>query len=264
MLKQAITNRASVQQARDHAPDRVDNYRPTEDPDAALVDALRARDAKAFDDLVKRHQRRLLNVALRITRNREDAEDVVQDSFLNVFKHLNSFRGDSQFASWLTRVTINQALMKIRGNTQKFVPLDEGAESEDRLAIREIQDYGYTPEQLYAQREFEDAVLNLAANVRKSSRRIIELQIEEDLSDVEVAQLLRLTLSAVKARLYRGRQDLREAMGRLFPSGSLSRLCRIAPAARGRAKNYEETQSPEYVLASGAGSVESSGIHASV
>jgi RNA polymerase sigma-70 factor (ECF subfamily) len=117
MLEQAITNRAAAHphQEQDHAPHRVDHYLPTEDPDVALVRALRSRTATAFNDLVKRHERRLLSAALRITRNREDAEDVVQGSFLNVFRHLDSFRGDSQFATWLTRITINQALMKIRG-----------------------------------------------------------------------------------------------------------------------------------------------------
>lgn len=153
--------------------------------------------------------------------------------------------------------------MKIRRNTRKLVPLDGGAESEDRLAIREIQDYGYTPEQLYAQREFENAVLTFVGNIRESSRRVVELHIEEDLSEVEVAQLLNLTLSAVKARLYRGRQDLREAIGRHFPSANLSQLCRVAPTAGTRAKSYEETQSREYILPPGTGRVESSAMQVS-
>jgi RNA polymerase sigma-70 factor (ECF subfamily) len=209
--------------------DRIPNHRSSADPDAALVEALKARTPAAFDDLVKRHGRRLLTLATRITKNREDAEDAVQESFLNVFRKIDSFRGASKFATWLTQIAINQALMLIRGNTQNFVSIDEGMEVGNRANRPEIKSGGYTPEELCARREFEGVVLNLATNVRKSSRRAIELRLKHDLSEIEIAQVLNLTLSAVKARLYRGRLDLREAMSRSLDSAILARVRKSMP-----------------------------------
>jgi RNA polymerase sigma-70 factor, ECF subfamily len=202
---------------------RIPNLRSFADPDAALVEALKGRTATAFDDLVKRYGQRLLKTAMRITKNREDAEDVVQESFLKVFKKIDSFRGASKFSSWLTRIVINRALMLIRGNTQNSVSIDEGMEVGNRAKRPEITAGGYTPEQLCAQREFEVLMLNLE-NVRKSSRRVMELRVKHDLSEIEIAQALNLTLSAVKARLYRGRLDLREAMSRSLDAAKLARV----------------------------------------
>ena len=224
--------------------DRIPNLRSLADPDAALVEALKARTPAAFDDLVKRYGRRLLTVAMRITKNREDAEDVVQESFLKVFKKIDSFRACSKFATWLTQIAMNQALMLIRGNTQNFVSIDEGMEVGHRAKRPEITAGGYTPEQLCAQREFEVVLLNLA-NVRKSSRRVMELRVKHDLSEIEIAQVLTLTLSAVKARLYRGRLDLREAMRRRLDSAKLARARKNMPTTiRNRA------QRPSFIGAS--------------
>ncbi len=241
MLQQTIGQRASSP-IQIHGPgtpielDRIPDLPSFADPDAPLVEALKARTAAAFDDLVKQFGRRLLNVAMRITKNREDAEDVVQEAFLKVFKNIDGFRADSKFATWLTRIVINQALMLIRGNPQKFVSIDEGTEGEDRFARRKIPTGGDTPEQLYAQREFEGIVLNLA-HVRKSSRGVMELHLRHGLSEVEISQILRLTLSAVKARLYRGRQDLREAMSRRFRSTKLAQACKKMSPTTARRTN---------------------------
>jgi RNA polymerase sigma-70 factor (ECF subfamily) len=234
MREQTVGHRASQHIETDAACppielDRIPNPRSFADPDAALVEALKARTPAAFDDLLKRYGRRLLTVAVRITKNREDAEDVVQESFLKVFKNIDRFRADSKFATWLTRIAINQALMLIRGNTQNFVSIDEGMEASNGAKRQEITARGYTPEQLCAQREFEVVMLNLE-NVRKSSRRVMELRVKHDLSEIEIAQVLSLTLSAVKARLYRGRQDLREALNRSLVSAKLARARKNVPA----------------------------------
>jgi len=202
--------------------DRTPNLGSFADPDAPLVEALKARTPAAFDDLVQRYGRRLLTVSMRITKNREDAEDVVQESFLKIFKKIDSFRGASKFSTWLTQIAINQALMLMRANTQKFVSIDESMEVGSKAQKPEITPGGYTPEQLCAQREFEVVMLNLK-NVRKSSRRVMELRVKQDLSEIEIAQVLSLTLSAVKARLYRGRLDLREARSRSLHSAKVAR-----------------------------------------
>src|SRR5260370_27321689 len=111
-----------------------------------------------------------------------ESEEAVQDSVLKVCRHLDSLRGDSKFASWLTRITINQALMAIRVKTQKFVSLDDRMEPEDGAAICQIEARGYTPEQLCSQHEFECLFRNLASSVRQSSMRGFVLHIANDLS----------------------------------------------------------------------------------
>jgi len=142
---QQTVERSASQQLQAGAPcppielDRLPVPRSFTDPDAALVEALKAQTPAAFDDLVKRYGRRLLTVAMRITKNREDAEDVVQESFLKVFKKIDSFRCASKFSSWLTQIAINQALMLIRGNTRNFVSIDEGMEVGNRGKGQNLQ-----------------------------------------------------------------------------------------------------------------------------
>lgn len=210
------------------------------DPDAALVEALKAQTAGAFDDLVKQYGPRLLHVAVRITKIREDAEDVVQESFLKVFKSIDGFRGGSKFSTWLTRIVINQALMWLRVNSQKFVPIDEGvdfgADIKDRFGMYESAAGGYTPEQFYAQRELEGVALNLR-NVRKSSRGAMELYVNYDLTEAEISEALTISLSAVKARLYRGRQDLRQAVRKRFSSFHFGRASQNTSPAKLRDPN---------------------------
>jgi RNA polymerase sigma-70 factor, ECF subfamily len=239
IMPQQTVGRRSSQEIQTQAPcsptglDLISYRRSFADPDAALVEALKARTPAAFDDLVQRYGRRLLTVAMRITKNREDAEDVVQEAFLKVFKKIGSFRGASKFSSWLTQIAINQALMLIRGHTQNLVSIDEGTEVGYLAQRPEITAGGYTPEQLCAQREFAVLMLTLE-KVRKSSRRVIELRVKYDLHEIEIAQVLNLTLSAVKARLYRGRLDLREAMSRSLDSAKLARARMNLPAGIGK------------------------------
>ena len=227
-MPQSTAGRRAPQQIQTQARcqpiglDRNPNVRSSADPDAGLVKALKSRTACAFDDLVNRYGQRLLKTAKRITKNQEDAEDVVQESFVKVFKNIDSFRSDSKFATWLTRIAINQALMLIRGRSQKLVSLDEESVTEDKYVAPETQVCRSTPEQLCAQREFEDVMLNLE-NVRKSSQRVMELRVNHELSDIEIAEVLNLSLPAVKARLYRGRMDLREVINRSFQRANLSR-----------------------------------------
>src|SRR5215813_605532 len=217
-MLQKIKDPASAREVRNQTSDvpaklrTTARYRFADDPDAALVSSFRAGNALAFDRLVKRHERRLLSVAIRITKNREDAEDAVQDSFLNVFKHLDSFRGASRFLSWLTRITINQALMKIRTKPRKTTSLDELTESTGGVASCEMKTGGYTPEQLCSQREFERLLLDWTAGMKEDSRRVLELHVFEDLADEEIAQVLGVSLSAAKRRLFRARRELRERM----------------------------------------------------
>lgn len=197
------------------------------DGDAALVGSLRSGDRGAFEALAKRHQRRLFRTALNITNNREDAEDAVQDAFLNAFKHLDSFRGDSRFITWLTRITINQALMAMRARPRKTTSLDEGCETEAGTTTYEIAASGYTPEQLCLQREFERVLFTGTAGMSKRLRHVWRLHIIHHLTDREIAHALGVTVMAAKSRLFRARHELRKRMENYTRSVSASRTVRV-------------------------------------
>ena len=232
-MQEAITRLASAQEARNQPSDLPTNLKGPahcglkDDPDAALVNSFRAGDALAFDLLVRRHERQLLIVALRITRNREDAEDVVQDSLLNAFKHLNSFRGECRVLSWLTRITINQALMAMRGKSRKTTSLDDHFENEEVITC-EANSGGYTPEQFCSQLEFERQLFDWTAGMKVESRQVLELR-AMGLRQDEIAQILGLSLSAAKSRVFRARRELRRRIDRNIRSAS-------APRARPNSK----------------------------
>jgi RNA polymerase sigma-70 factor (ECF subfamily) len=197
------------------------------DSDAALVNSLRTGDTGAFEVLVKRHQGRLLKTAHNITNNREDAEEAVQDAFLKAFKHLDNFRGHSRFVTWLTRITINQALMVMRARPRKTTSLDEGRETEKGTTAYEIAASGYTPEQLCSQREFERLLFTGTAGMSERLRQVWRLHTLQDLRDGEIAHALGVPLSTVKTRLSRARHELRKRMENYTRSASASKTVRV-------------------------------------
>src|SRR5229473_8355370 len=118
--------------------------------DLDLVHASKNGDVAAFEQLVNRYDRRLLRISQHITHNREDSQDVVQEAFLKAFQHLSEFREDSQFSTWLIRITVNQALMKLRKQrVTKELSLDEDFQSEGNSLPIEVIDWAPNPEQLY-------------------------------------------------------------------------------------------------------------------
>jgi RNA polymerase sigma factor (sigma-70 family) len=177
----------------------------------------RARDghSEAFDALCQPHKRRLLRSTYRITRNHEDAEDALQDSFLKAFLHINTFDGRSAFSTWLTRIAINTALMIIRKRRSSRVT-DMGISG--KLGANEVEwdvtDHAANPEQSYAQREIENILASEIRALRPSIRTAIELQQLQELSTRETAGKLGISVAAAKSRLFHGRVALRSAMRR--------------------------------------------------
>src|ERR1700730_14790242 len=128
--------------------------------DLDLVQATQNGDVSAFEQLVGRYDRKLLRIAEYITRNREDSQDVVQESFLKAFHHLVEFREHSQFSTWLFRITVNQALMKLRKRrTTKEVSLDEDFQAAEDIVPREVPDWAPNPEELYRASELRDILI---------------------------------------------------------------------------------------------------------
>jgi RNA polymerase sigma-70 factor, ECF subfamily len=170
----------------------------------------------AFEQLVDQYKRRAFRVAWKITCNHEDAEDVVQNAFVKAFQNLPDFRGDSRFYTWLVRITINEALMKIRRRRYNEVSIDESKETDDRSVSIEIKDQAANPEQRCSQDEVQRI---LAANINDLEplfRNVLLLRDVEGLSTKQTAQALDLTSSAVKSRLQRARLKLRKSLNDHF------------------------------------------------
>ena len=187
--------------------------------DATLVAAAKNGEATAFAMLVERHERKIFFVALRMTRNREDAEDVAQQSFQKAFVHLNSFVGKSSFSTWLTRIAINEALMvlrKIRG--WREVLIDDVNGNADTAASMEIPAATPDPEASYSRQERQRMLSSAMKELTPGMRKTIELRELDELSTRETARAMSLSVSAVKARVFHGRKKLREAIERQKPT----------------------------------------------
>jgi RNA polymerase sigma-70 factor (ECF subfamily) len=185
----------------------------------AFLAAAKQGDSAAFEVLCKQSANTVFRVARRITRNDEDAEDVVQESFQRAFIHLNSFNGDSQFSTWLSRIAINAALMKLRKKDPlRDVSLDESPEPEQRSSRIDVEDQGPNPEQLYAQKERQRILSEAMSNLTPGMRKAFELRELDERSTEETARMMGISVGAVKARLFHGRRRLRETLKRYVGS----------------------------------------------
>lgn len=190
------------------------------DPDAMLVAAARNGEAAALEELLARHDRRIFRLAQNLTRNRQDAEEVMQDAFFRAFTHLEGFKGDARFSTWLTRIAINEALMKLR-RRRPTVSLDDERESENDFVVRELQDWGPSPEQKYSQEEQQRILSEAVGQLSRGLRVVTQLRDVEQLSTEETARILGLSVSAVKSRSRRARLTLREMLNRYFGQSQL-------------------------------------------
>ena len=178
----------------------------SEESDWALVAAAKDGKDGAFEILVKRYKARILSLAFRITRNREDAQDVTQQSFQNAFVHLQKFQGKSSFPTWLTRIAINEALMCLRKNrVSRAVSLEEVNLEYASVLSTERSDAGANPEELYIQREKEQILSFVIDRLPPLLQGAVRLYLD-DLTVEEVGQCLGVRIPTVKARLFRGRQ----------------------------------------------------------
>ena len=184
--------------------------------EGTLVAQAKAGDVRAFEELVSRYERKIFRLAMNITQNKEDAEDVMQEAFLKSYSHLKDFQGDSRFYTWLVRITVNEGLMKLRKRRPGLVSLDEKIETEDDLMIRELEDWGPSPEQHYAQSELQQILQSVVGELDPAFGIVFALRDIEDLSTEDTAEILGLSVPAVKSRLLRARLKLRQKLNRYF------------------------------------------------
>jgi RNA polymerase sigma-70 factor, ECF subfamily len=189
------------------------------DNEATFVAAAKAGDVGAFENLVNRYERKIFRLAQHITQNTEDAQDVTQEAFLKAYEHLGEFQGNSRFYTWLVRIAVNQALMKLRKRRPKDVSLDEDIQTEDAAMPREIEDWGPSPEKRYAQSELASILSRVIGELDPSFRTVFQLRDIEELSTEETAEVLGLSVPAVKSRLLRARLKLRDKLNRYFRTG---------------------------------------------
>jgi len=184
-----------------------------------LVQAAKKGDLEAFSDLVKRYDRNVFRIAQHITHNEEDAQDVVQEAFLKAYTNLAQFQGNSKFYTWLVRIAVNEALMKLRRRrSDKTVSIDEDVETEEGSMPREVADWSPNPEQLYGQSELGDILKKTIQGLPPGFRTVFVLRDVEGLSTEETAEMLGLSIPAVKSRLLRARLQLRERLAKYFKS----------------------------------------------
>ena len=183
----------------------------------ALVRAAKRGDVSAFEDLVRRYDRNVFRIAQHITQNREDAEDVVQDAFLKAYENLDQFQEQSKFYTWLVRIAVNEALMKLRKRRpERMVSLDEEVKTEDDSLPREVADWSPNPEQQYTQAELREILTRTIQGLPPGFRTVFVLRDVEGLSTEETADALDLSIPAVKSRLLRARLQLRDRLSRYF------------------------------------------------
>ncbi|HEY1483154.1 MAG TPA: sigma-70 family RNA polymerase sigma factor [Candidatus Acidoferrum sp.] len=198
------------------------NRTSVQDSDATLVSAAKQANGFAFETLVKRHEAKIFRIVFRITRDKEDAKDVVQQTLHKAFTHLKTFEGESSFSTWLTRIAINQALMLLRKNRRsRAVSLDEVRFVVEKAIPLEVLDSAANPEDKYVQEE-RGRMLSVAVNRLPPGMRVALRLRLEDRTIGEIAEILGVPSPTVKARLFRARGKLNDLLKIYFKRDSAS------------------------------------------
>ena len=186
-----------------------------------LVVAAKNGDEQAFETLFKRHRQKILRVVLRYAHVREDAEDIVQQSFQKAFVYLHKFEGKSSFSTWLTRIAINESLMLLRhGRALREISVDDSHDQGGTASAMEIPDASPDPEISYLRRERVQILTETLGNLRPGMRKAIELRELAELSTEETARRLGVSVTAVKGRLFHARKKLRGTLSHYLKTNS--------------------------------------------
>jgi RNA polymerase sigma factor (sigma-70 family) len=181
-------------------------------PDKNLVEEAKAGHSAAFTTLCERYAQQLLRAAYRITRNREDSEDAVQDALMRAFLHIRDFNGESSFATWLTRIAINSALMILRKKRSSLeMAMTSGDNSGADGFIDQIADHAPNPERRYAQREKEKILKKAVRSLRPTLRQVVEMKQLQECTMRETAETMCISVAAAKARLFHAKLALRKS-----------------------------------------------------
>ena len=190
---------------------------PAFSDESALVSMARGGDGVAFTQLVNRYGGKVLRLAKHITQNKEDAEDVLQDTFLKAYGHLGEFQEQSKFYTWIVRIAVNESLMKLRKRRPgRIVSLDEPLDTGEETVAREIAIWDENPEQRYSREELHQILAQAVDGLAPIFRTVFVLRDVDELSTEETASALGISVPAVKSRLLRARLQLRDKLTRYF------------------------------------------------
>jgi RNA polymerase sigma-70 factor (ECF subfamily) len=188
-------------------------YSPTETSDEMLVSRAKSGDTDAFVELSKRNAAKAFQAAYRVTRNRQDAEDALQDALLNAFTHLKNFEGRSTFSTWLTRIAINSALMILRKKRiSAEISIGSSDDSAGNLQPWEPKSPGEDPESRYIRRERQKLLRQTIHQLPPVFREVIQLRHARECSGQEIAKSLGISAPAVKSRLARAKRALHTSL----------------------------------------------------
>jgi RNA polymerase sigma-70 factor (ECF subfamily) len=195
------------------------NRKKIKDEDFDLIQSINAGQVDKFHDLVKRYEQKLYNFSLRMCRDHSDAEDMVQDTFLNVFRYLKNFRYETKFKNWLYKVAASTFIKKRRKS--KFAPekelsLDEFRSSDEAETPDQVPEWALMPLDKLLNEELAGAINRGILSIPKKYRMVIVLRDIEGFSTVETAQILNLSPANVKVRLHRARLFLRDKLKGYF------------------------------------------------
>jgi RNA polymerase sigma-70 factor (ECF subfamily) len=190
----------------------LNDYKGMQDDE--LVDDCQRGNRKAFDELMRRHQGTAMKIALSVLRHRQDAEDEVQNAFWKAYEHIKQFQRDARFSTWLTRIVVNQCLMRLRQDRRaKFAYIDDVQLGDDILTY-ELPDSRRTQEQELGRSQIAEVVHREIHRTPPLLRNVFLLRDVEEHPMPEVAERLGISVAAAKSRLLRARVELRSRMGR--------------------------------------------------
>jgi RNA polymerase sigma-70 factor (ECF subfamily) len=183
--------------------------------DLALIKKFNKGSLEAFEELVSRYESKIMNLALRFTRNQEDAEEVVQDVFTTLYRKLQGFEGKSAFSSWLYRIVVNASFMKLRKRKQQTTLHLEDLVQE-RGVDKDLLLGGTRHDSIPSKRELREVLQGAIDKLPEQYRSVFILRDVDALSNEEVAEILDLSVPAVKSRLHRSRLMLRKRLARYY------------------------------------------------
>jgi RNA polymerase sigma-70 factor, ECF subfamily len=187
------------------------------DDELELVTQARKGDTASFSVLLRRYEGKIFRLAMNITQNREDAEDVLQEAFIKAYEHLDQFQGNSRFYTWIVRIAVNQALMKLRKRrSDRAVSLDEQIDTGEDTVVREIASWDPDPEERFSRDELHEILTGAINDLAPIYKTVFTLRDVDGLSTEETAEALDLSIPAVKSRLLRARLQLRDKLTRFF------------------------------------------------
>lgn len=195
---------------------------PNNRSDSELIRRAKGEDFDAFEELVNRHSARIYSLLYRLLRRREDAEDLLQQTFLSAFQNISRFREEASFRTWITRIATNFALMKFRkeGKIHTVSLSDPQNFTDEGVPLpREIADWSVNPGELLERKELVEILEAAIAKLPQIYRAVFLLRDMEGLSNQEVADMMELTVSAVKSRLMRARLFLRATISSMMKEG---------------------------------------------